>query len=161
MTSVRQAARAAATSARSCSLACRVFFPPQAGAPQRPAQHGGAEPPPHSLGQHRGVLGQRGVGPLGHQRAQHLRSRTAQCRRPTPATQRRTPALAHLPQPAIHRANRNPEPLGQDALAALAPLMRGQHTLPQIHRQRHGSRTSKAMLNAASNQPFKSGSKPL
>ena len=75
--------------------------------------------------------------------------------------QRGTPALARLPQPAIHRANRDPEPLGQDTLAALAPLMRRQHALPQVHRQRHGSRASEAMLNAAPNQPFKPASKPL
>jgi hypothetical protein len=75
--------------------------------------------------------------------------------------QRGTPALACLPQPAIHGPNRNPEPLGQDALAALAPLMCRQHAPPQVHRQRHGSRASKAMLNAVPNQPFKSVSKPL
>jgi hypothetical protein len=88
--------------------------------------------PRDPLGQHRGILGQCGVGPLGGQRGQHLRPRTAQGRRPTPATQRGAPALARLPQPAIHCPNRNPEPLGQDALAALAPLMRRQHALPQV-----------------------------
>jgi len=50
------------------------------------------------------------------------------------APPRGAPALAGLPQPAVHRADRDPGPLGQHALAALAPLVRRQHTLPQIHR---------------------------
>jgi hypothetical protein len=44
------------------------------------------------------------------------------------------PALAGLPQPAIHRANRNPKPRRQNTLAALAPLVRRQHPFPQVRR---------------------------
>ena len=77
------------------------------------------------------------------------------------APPRGAPAFARLPQPAVHRAERDPEPLGQHALAALAPLVRRQHALPQVHRQRHGFGSSKARRNAAPNQPFNSPGKLL
>jgi hypothetical protein len=139
MTSVRQAARAATTSGRSCSLACRSLLPPQAGAPQRPAEGREAEPPSGALGRHLGVLGRRGVRPPGHRFGQHRRVRPAQ-RGPTAAAgQRSAAAFAGPPQPAVHRAQRDPESLGENPPAALAPHMCRKHPLPQIRRQSHGS----------------------
>ena len=107
------------------------------------------------------MLGQRGVGALGHHRGQLLRPRTTKGGSPAAAPQRGAAALARLPQPAVHRADRNSEPLGQHALAALAPLMGRQHALPQVYGQRHGFRTPKARPNADPNRPFNSPGNPL
>jgi len=134
MTSSRQVARVATMSGRSCSLACRVFFPPQAGTPQRPADHWRAEPPADPLGQHARVFGQCRIRPLSHQGRQHAQIRPAQQGLTAAAAQRGAPALPRLPQPVIHRADRHLEPLGQDTLATLAPLMRPKYALSQVCR---------------------------
>ena len=114
------------------------------------------------LGQHSRVFGQRRIRPLSHQGSQHFRiRRPAQQGLAAAAAQRGAAALPRLPQPVVHRANRDLEPLGQHTLAALAPLMRRQHALSQVYRQGHGSDPSKATNNALPNQPFRSPRNPL
>ncbi len=70
----RPASRAAATSGRSCSLACSVFFARQVKPPQRPAEHArGKAPAARPLGQPLRILLKGRVVLLGHKAAQDRR----------------------------------------------------------------------------------------